>query len=705
MRTFSEGRLARGIAYLITAAFLWSLGLTGLAAMPASAQVVTRASTSQSVAVVTFANQTKLRPETLGDEAAAAVALELRDRLLLDVLPKQDISLQMRDLGMVAPLSDVELVRLATELDVALMVTGEVRGARIVRTAEGRRGEVVLAVRLFDRMARVDVNGALVTGKGPVIADASDELLIEKALEQAAFTAVEQMKSRPTITAMVLWARGNTVFLNVGTRGGISTKMKMVAIRSGERIAVVEITEADAIGSYGNVVEGPPLRTGDMLRAIFDMPTAARAERHGVPEMKKKRFETIALAAAILLGVGSYASRARRIDEGNTTAPGFLASNLANGAELGYSGYLPSYVEASEPTPDLVPVPASIITWDGYQGGERQRIIAYELVRGGELVTVEMGGGASYLVIDGATTPAFILLEIEVDEADGGVSTWLAESEIWEPDIDEDGVINYTYAEFVEDNSDDLGTIIEDNSVTFGWFTTFGDVASIVPGGIYQYAVAPWYVVQDREGLWVLEAGEFTTSANFVRGVVPAGTFPSHSLFKGITEGVYEDRDIVDNPLFAGTEATFYFYYPYGADEIMLQVATDENFLFLPGATILRNFPVPAVVPSPEARNISSYAVQVTDFPNYVPEAQYYWRIAVRSFVDTHDPRGYGMEDVGLPGWILSRRNLFTARDMYATSRAASMHERRDALNAVRAGRAARVPRNASTSERVFRAD
>jgi hypothetical protein len=239
MRTFSEGRLARGIASLIAAAFVWSLGFTALVAVPASAQVVTRASTSQSVAVVPFANLTELRPETLGDEAAAAVALELRDRLLLDVLPKQDVSLQMRNLGLVVPLSDVELIRLATELDVALMVTGEVRGARIVRTDEGRRGEVVLAVRLFDRMAGVDVNGALVTGQGPVIADASDELLIEKALEQTAFAAVEQMKSRPTITAMVLWARGNAVFLNVGTRGGLRTKMKMVAIRGGERIAVV----------------------------------------------------------------------------------------------------------------------------------------------------------------------------------------------------------------------------------------------------------------------------------------------------------------------------------------------------------------------------------------------------------------------------------------------------------------------------------
>ena len=705
MRTFSEGRLARGIAYLITAAFVWSLGFTALAATPASAQVVTRASTSQSVAVVPFANLTKLRPETLGDEAASAVAIELRDRLLLDVLPKQDVSLQMSDLGMVAPLSDVELVRLATELDVALVVTGEVRGARIIRTSEGRQGEVVLAVRLFDRIARVDVNGALVTGKGPVIADASDELLIEKAMEQAAFTAVAQMKSRPTITAMVLWARANTVFLNVGTRGGLATNMKMVAIRGGERIAVVEITEADAIGAYGTVIEGPPLRTGDMLRAIFDLPAAAKAERYGVAEMKKKRFETFVLAAAIFLGFGSYASRARRIDEGNTAAPNFLASNLANGAEQGIAGYLTSFlVDANY---DLVPVPAAIITWDGYQGSERPRIIAYELDRGGEIVSVEQGGGSSYVVIDGATDPAFWLVTITVEATTGDVTEWTEEVSVWEPDIDPDtGEIGTPYSDFLDDNADNQGITQTDNTLTFGWFTTFeGDIASIVPGYVYQYAVAPWYIVQDETGEWDLAAGEFTTSANFVEGVVPAGTFSTYSHLLGIIDGVYENREWLSNPVIAGNIATFHFYYPYGADEILLQVARSDNFSFLPGANILRNFDVPATLPSPEARNLSEYDVPLTDFPSFVSGAQFWWRIAVRSFVDTHDPRGYGIEDVGLPDWILSRRNLFTAELIYSSGRAASMHERRNALNAVRAGRAARVPRDASASERQFRAD
>ena len=268
MRTFSEGRLARTIACILTAVFAWSMGFTGLTLLPAEAQIVTRATTTEAVAVIPFENRTKVRPEMLGDEASAAIAVELRDRLILDVLPKADVTLQMRDLGLRVPLSNVELVRLATELDVALAITGEVRGARIVRSPEGRYGEVVLAVRLFDRIARVDVNGALATGKGPASPGASDEVLLEKALAQAAFSAVDQMKARPTVVGMVLWARGETVFLNVGTRGGIRNGMHMVAVRGGEKIGTVEITNADAIGSYADIIEGPPLRTGDILRAV-----------------------------------------------------------------------------------------------------------------------------------------------------------------------------------------------------------------------------------------------------------------------------------------------------------------------------------------------------------------------------------------------------------------------------------------------------
>jgi hypothetical protein len=189
-----------------------------------------------------------------------------------------------------------------------------------------------------------------------------------------------------------------------------------------------------------------------------------------------------------------------------------------------------------------------------------------------------------------------------------------------------------------------------------------------------------------------------------VQGVVPAGTFPDVWIpeAQSSTWGFYGFHE---NPVISGTEATFFFYYPIGATSIMLQVATSDNFLFIPNASTLRNFELSPSPPPQSALNVASELVSLSQFPGFVEGRQYWWRIAVQSFRDTHNPRAIGGADPGLPDWILSTRNLFTAEDNVTTARVAGMHDRRDALAAVRAGRAARVPRGASTTDRLFRAE
>ncbi len=705
MRMFSEGRLARTIACILTAVFAWSMGFAGFTLLPAEAQIVTRAATTQSVAVIPFENRTDVRPETLGGEASATVAVELRDRLLLDVLPKADVILQMRDLGLRAPLSDVELVRLGTELDVSLIIAGEVRGARIVRSPEGRYAEVVLAVRLYDRIARVAVNGALVTGTGPASPDASDEVLLEKALAQAAFSAVDQMKARPTVTGMVLWARGDTVFLNVGTRGGIRNGMHMVAVRGGERIGKVEISNADAIGSYADIIEGPSLRTGDHLRAVYNLPTKAGVDRVGVAEKKKKRFETIVLAGAILFGFGSYASRTRKIDEGNIAAPGFTARQIANGAELGLSGYMWSFLYSLR---DIQPHASAIITWEAYQGSERSRIIGYEVRRSGELVAVVVGvAGQQNLVIDAPNSPGFNTLEIIIDTVSGGLAEVLPDSEAWDPDIeiDEDTgeiTINNPWFEFVDDNSEDAGVFITPDSILYGWFPSElpgDDLGGMYPGRFYQYQIRPLLVQQDREGIWMFDHGtEFSTVANRIVAVSPAGTFNVWYQEAEAIGGVYQSFDILLNPQVSGNLATFGFYYPVGANEVILQVAADPNVNFLPPN--VRTYPVSPVEGDFFTHKSIKDGIDLSLVPgNSGPGSVLWWRIGARNTNDTHEPVPIP-DDPDERGWIWSPRRAFQIP--VGGSRAAAMHEQPERLSAVRAARA-RVPRTANT-ERVLRA-
>ena len=718
MRTFSEGRLARRIAYALSSVFLWSVGFMGLAVLPASAQIVVKGTSTQSVAVVQFQNKSRVHPETLGDEASAAVSVELRDRLLLDVLPKADVSLQMRDLGMVPPLSDVEMVRLATELDVQMVVAGEVRGARIVQTRQGRYAEIVLLVRLFDRVARADVNGSLVGAVSPT-SDQSDEVLLEKALQQAAFAAVEQMKSRPTVAAMVLWSRADTVFLNVGTRGGVRPGMRLVAVRGGERIGLAKVTEADAIGSYATSVEGPPLRTGDSMRAVWETPTGLKPERVGVAQARRSRFENIAVAAAVFLGFGNYASRARRSDEGNTTAPGFKALNIADGADMGISGYLTSF----NPSRDLQPRPAAIIKWNRYQSSEKQRILGYWLLRGGgEILTVLLTGITqdTYLIDDGRNTPGLQTLDLQLDTTDGRLTTADAVFTPWEPsdyNFDLNQWENPTWGEFLQDNSDQAVVERFTDSFFAGWFPSElpgDDFGGMFPSVLYFYQIGPLVIKQTSTGIWEFAGTEFSTVRNFVTGVAPAGTYSIWNEFLRMRLGVYREYYVDPvtnqpfhvNPYVLGNQATFRFYFPWGADQMQLQLARSPNFDFDPGLGVA-NIELPASPPDPSPFwECNPYYVTPKIDLSQVPGGStlFLWRVRARNTSDTHPAQtlSYAVDDIGDPimrGWVHSTSSFFQIG--IGASRASLMHEQRGAMEAIRAARA-RVPRTATTG-RVHR--
>jgi len=219
MRTFIRGRVTRAIAQALTLTFLCSAMFLGYPVLPAEAQISIRAAASQSVAVVPFDNRSRFPLETLGAEASQAVTVELRERLQLDVLDPDIVAAEMRDLGLKTPLSDSELIRLASQLEVTMLVTGEVREAKIVQDRSGRHAEVTLAVTLFDRTAEGTVNGALLTGSAPA-AEGDDATLVRKALEETAFEAMQEMRTRPTITATVLWNREDIVYVSAGSAPG-----------------------------------------------------------------------------------------------------------------------------------------------------------------------------------------------------------------------------------------------------------------------------------------------------------------------------------------------------------------------------------------------------------------------------------------------------------------------------------------------------
>jgi len=698
MRVFSKGRLARAIAHLLTLTFVCFAWLSGVGTGPASAQIRTRAATTQTVAVVPFENLSGIRPDTLGEDASKAVEDELVERLLLDVLPEADVTLQMRSLGLTAPLTDVELVRLAAELEVSLLITGQVRAARLMRTPQGRSADVVLAVRLFDRVARADVNGALVSAESPASPDASDEVLLRKALAQAAFEAVEEMKSRPTITAMVLWSRGDTIFLNVGSRGGVRPGMQMVAIRGGERISKVKVTDADATGAYAEVVGGATLRTGDHLRAVYELPREAGQRPAKVIEKTGKRFEKVVLAAALLFGLGSHASRARLLEEGGIAAPDFVTSNLANMSELGLGGYYPSLLNPGY----LTPIGATLTTWKPYSNTQKPRLAFYEIYRNDVLVDwidLPLYGGDNKF-IDGVTAPHWRYVTYTIDEVTGETVGRDPEFEVYVPEFDDETGLwdPQTWVDFVDSHSDQVGIFIEDTTLSYGliWGPDYSGPGI---GQYYTYRVRPVvkHQIQIADGTYVwrfVRETELSSTQNAVVVVSAPGAYSYTWTQTGLIDGVYEVWTPVANPVVAGNLATFSFYSPLGADQMIIQVARDPNVFFDPAGVYEQSVSV-------------VYAGWMTDVDVQVDLTQvpgigdmFWWRVGARNRRSMTPPRPWPAHLTNDYGWVWSNRNGFTLATL---SRASLLHQEREAVARSEMRAMRMVPR--TTPSRIHRAE
>ena len=650
MRTFSHGPASRGIAHGLLVAFLWSAVLVAAAVAPAGAQVptsggivTTRGGATQSVAVVPFENQSGYRPETFGQEAADAVSTELRDRLNLDPLPKADIELWLRDLGYTPPFSDVELVRLATEIEIAMMVTGQVRSARVVDGPEGRYGEVTLAILLFDRIAQAPTNGALVTSRGPVSRDASDDTLITKALQQASFDAVQNMRTRPTVTAMVLWARDATVFLNVGGRAGVEPGMKMVAMRGNLRIGMVEVTEASPIGSYATIIQGPPLRTGDHLRGIYQIPVGPAGVSPQRLERKKKGMYNMVLAAAAILGVAELGSTSRGLEEGAVAAPAFMASNLANGVALGFSA-----------GPDF---PAAVISWIPYSGTEKTRLAGYEIQRNNMLVDVLSARelAEKNYAIDLAF-PVEYQVTIAIDDVTAAVPTFTFERTL---------------------STSDPSITVGLSDIT--WVFISG---MLMPGFTYYYQVKPvvafQYRLADGTYEWRLSReSQLSSMANVVTAVAPTSE---------------------TSVALAGSIATFVFYTAAGADEAVIQIARDPNNSFPPAQTFKKV--VSGLLPGKHTVAVSLTS-ELASLPG-TKSSILWWRVGLRSRNDTTQPRplpfslgnDYGYVWSGLPQTIPG-----------APVASVSAKRQRDMLRLGELGRQRQHSRTGPARDRMLRVD
>lgn len=208
---------------------------------------------------------------------------------------------------------------------------------------------------------------------------------------------------------------------------------------------------------------------------------------------------------------------------------------------------------------------AVLMTWERPSSSESSRILGFEIRRNFGLRDIVLRGEDEFWAgydIDASEPAGIEVVDLEIDSATGGLILVSRDFIPWLPD--EEG--NPTWEEFLNDNWDLLGIDLTTTFVHFGWVPSGPSI-----GRPQTYGIRPIILVQDRNGQWHLQLGEFSTTPNLVVPVGPAVPVSA--------EGV-------------GNSAFFEFETTYGTDEAILQVAREPSVgeslvsYFLPERTL-----------------------------------------------------------------------------------------------------------------------
>ncbi|MCW5933853.1 MAG: hypothetical protein KIT45_06040 [Fimbriimonadia bacterium] len=289
------------------------------------------------VAVLDFQNESGYGGNALARAASDSIASELSKSGRYEVLSRNEVDQQLKELDLVAPLDKVGYLRLAQALQVQSIFAGSVK----VVTFDGspKQANLALSVRVVDSASGEPVSGAAATGKSnprPGYSGDDDTLVIE-AVKNAAFEAVRTINVYSIPEATVLNTRAaREVVLNRGLRGGIKEGMEMIVIRRGEQVGRIRVTDVGDNDASGIIIEQTRgIQPEDRVRAVYAVPdvkvTGGGKIVTSTPKPKSgknnvlRSLVPLALVAFIVFGIAKSASG------GNTPLQDVTAEPTADG--------------------------------------------------------------------------------------------------------------------------------------------------------------------------------------------------------------------------------------------------------------------------------------------------------------------------------------------------------------------------------------
>jgi hypothetical protein len=177
-------------------------------------------------------------------------------------------------------LGRTDLVRIARELEVDAIVEGELT---TLTDKRGSTSRVALGFSWVDVGLLEAVSGgaakADVSATPGLPQDRHDPVL--RALEEAAFQIVEQMRQREMPSALVLNRVGDTITLNRGMRDGLTRGCEMILLRAGnngwQKVGLVRVQRVFQTHSEGTVLSDLGIvRPDDAARMLYRLPDLDR---------------------------------------------------------------------------------------------------------------------------------------------------------------------------------------------------------------------------------------------------------------------------------------------------------------------------------------------------------------------------------------------------------------------------------------------
>ena len=370
------------LPFSLLALFCGALLLLMSARTPVWAQ-----SSIQRVAVLDFATSPGIDP-ILGRKAADALAVELQRSGDYEVVTRQELETAVVEQpGLKPPYNSATQSRLANAVRSSSVISGRVVSALI---SARRSARVQIEVRQLDAATGDYINGTQISEiTDDKLQDTDTEVLVDEALNKAAYAAVRSMKQTNLPQGTVLNVTTNDVELNIGTNRGAAIGQRYSLLRDIEnnskidrfgnklverlKIGEIQIVRVESDQSVARLVAGGQagIRTSDKVRQIYvpaNFPISTSADGgSSTPvtaparvnrQSASKKYSTGLVGILALVGLVAYAGFGGSNSNSPTNQPGTPAAiavrtspvaDQANSAiRVDFRDSLPSIITGSD---------------------------------------------------------------------------------------------------------------------------------------------------------------------------------------------------------------------------------------------------------------------------------------------------------------------------------------------------------------------